>query len=293
MRSGGRAVRRSAESEPASAAATQAESGPECGSGPEYGNWVSTRFVVVPSLAAAVLVVLAVGLHVVGPHGAVLHWLVGVALAAAVLVALVAAYFAYARRLLAVGDGAVQARVQGLVLDHLAWGGEGEALDIGCGNGPLTVALARRFPRAVVTGVDFWGESWEYSQSVCETNAACEQVAERASFVKAGAAELPFADGRFAAVVSNLCFHEVRDAADKREVLREALRVLEPGGAFAFQDLFRLKGAYGEIDDLLAAVRGWGVGQVEFLDTGHADFIPRGLRLPFMVGSMGLLYGRK
>ena len=277
------------ESEFTSAAAAQLD----CGSGPEYGNWVSTRFVVVPAIAAAVLVVLAVGLHVVGPHGVVLHWLAGVALAAAVLVALVAAYFAYARHLLAVGNGAVQARVQGLVLDHLPWDGQGEALDIGCGNGPLTVALAGRFPQAVVTGVDFWGESWEYSQSVCETNAACEGVAERVSFVKAGAAALPFVDGGFAAVVSNLCFHEVRDARDKREVLREALRVLEPGGAFAFQDLFRSKGAYGEIDDLLAAVRSWGVGQVEFLDTGRAEFIPQALRLPFMVGAMGLLYGRK
>jgi SAM-dependent methyltransferase len=277
------------ESEFTSAAAAQLD----CGSGPEYGNWVSTRFVVVPAIAAAVLVVLAVGLHVVGPHGVVLHWLDGVALAAAVLVALVAAYFAYARHLLAVGNGAVQARVQGLVLDHLPWDGQGEALDIGCGNGPLTVALAGRFPQAVVTGVDFWGESWEYSQSVCETNAACEGVAERVSFVKAGAAALPFVDGGFAAVVSNLCFHEVRDARDKREVLREALRVLEPGGAFAFQDLFRSKGAYGEIDDLLAAVRSWGVGQVEFLDTGRAEFIPQALRLPFVVGAMGLLYGRK
>jgi SAM-dependent methyltransferase len=277
------------ESEFTSAAAAQLD----CGSGPEYGNWVSTRFVVVPAIAAAVLVVLAVGLHVVGPHGVVLHWLDGVALAAAVLVALVAAYFAYARHLLAVGNGAVQARVQGLVLDHLPWDGQGEALDIGCGNGPLTVALAGRFPQAVVTGVDFWGESWEYSQSVCETNAACEGVAERVSFVKAGAAALPFVDGGFAAVVSNLCFHEVRDARDKREVLREALRVLEPSGAFAFQDLFRSKGSYGEIDDLLAAVRSWGVGQVEFLDTGRAEFIPQALRLPFMVGAMGLLYGRK
>ena len=281
-------TKRPVESELTSAAAQL-----DCGSGPEYGNWVSTRFVVVPAIAAAVLVGLAVGLHVVGPHGAVLHWLAGVALGAAALVALVAAYFAWARHLLAVGNGVVQARVQHVVLDHLPWDGQGEALDIGCGNGPLTVALAHRFPQAVVTGVDFWGESWEYSQSVCETNAACEGVAERISFVKASAAALPFADGRYAAVVSNLCFHEVRDARDKRDVLREALRVLEPGGAFAFQDLFRSKGAYGEIDDLLAAVRGWGVGQVEFLDTGRSEFIPRTLRLPFMVGAMGLLYGRK
>jgi SAM-dependent methyltransferase len=271
-------------SEPASNAAVQEQRA----GGPEYGNWVSTRFVVVPAIAAAVLLVLAVGLYVFG-----LGWPAGALLAAGVVAALVAAYFGYARHLLAAAGGAVQARVQELVLDHLPWDGQGEALDIGCGNGPLAVALARRCPHAVVTGIDFWGESWEYSQSVCETNAACEGVAARVSFAKASAAALPFADDGFAAVVSNLCFHEVRGARDKRELVREALRVVEPGGAFAFQDLFGLKSAYGEIDEFLAVVRGWGVGRVEFLDTGHAEFIPRALRLPFMVGSMGLLYGRK
>ena len=94
-------------------------------------------------------------------------------------------------------------------------------------------------------------------------------------------------------MVSNLCFHEVRGVRDKREVVKEALRVLEPGGAFAFQDLFRQKSGFGEIDDLLAAVRGWGVSSVEFIDTGKSEFIPGALRLPFMVGSMGILHGRK
>ncbi|MGD0998766.1 MAG: class I SAM-dependent methyltransferase, partial [Thermoleophilia bacterium] len=64
-------------------------------------------------------------------------------------------------------------------------------------------------------------------------------------------------------------------------------------GAFAFQDLFRLKGAYGEIDELVAAVRGWGVASVEYVDTGKSEFIPGALRLPFMVGTMGILHGRK
>lgn len=255
---------------------------------PEYGNWVSNRFVVTPALSALVLAVLAVAARVVG-----ISWLGVVLLAAAVLAGLVAVYFAYARHLLAAGDGQVQTRVQGLVLERLPWDGRGQVLDIGCGNGPLSIALAEKFPQARVTGIDYWGESWEYSRDVCETNAASRGVSERVSFRQASAAELPFADESYDAVVSNLCFHEVRGVRDKREVVREALRVLEPGGAFAFQDLFRSKGAYGEIDDLLAAVRGWGVGQVEFLDTGRAEFIPRALRLPFMVGNMGLLYGRK
>jgi SAM-dependent methyltransferase len=272
---------------------------------PEYGNWVSTRFVVGPVIGAALFLALAIAARVFR-----VDWLFFVQLGAAVLVALIGVYFAYARRLLAADDGEIQARVQQLVLDHLAWDGRaggasgdvaaasgtdapGDALDIGCGNGPLTIALAKRYPGAHVTGIDFWGESWEYSQDVCETNAASQGVGERTTFEPASAVELPFADGSFAAVVSNLCFHEVRDARDKRELLREALRVLEPGGAFAFQDLFRLKGPFGPVDDLVATVRGWGIQSVEYLDTGASDFIPKALRLPFMVGSMGVLHGTK
>ena len=279
------------------------------GGRPEYGNWVSTRYVVTPAIGAAVFLVLAIAARAFR-----VDWLFFAQLGVAAVVALAAVYFAYARRLLAAHGAEVQARVQQLVLDNLDWDGRshsggaaaaasavagvtsaapGEALDIGCGNGPLTIALAAQFPDVLVTGIDCWGESWEYSHDVCETNAANQGVGERTTFLQESAIDLPFADGSFAAVVSNLCFHEVRDARDKRELLREALRVLEPGGAFAFQDLFRLKGAFGSVDDLVATVRGWGIQSVEYRDTGASDFIPKALRLPFMVGSMGVLHGRK
>ncbi len=82
------------------------------------------------------------------------------------------------------------------------------------------------------------------------------------------------------------------DARDKREVLKEALRVVKKGGAFAFQDLFLLKRVYGDVDDLLETVRSWGVTSVEFVDTSKAPF-PKALRLPFMLGAIGVVHGRK
>jgi ubiquinone/menaquinone biosynthesis C-methylase UbiE len=118
-------------------------------------------------------------------------------------------------------------------------------------------------------------------------------VGERVSFQRASASKLPFEDGRFDAAVSNLVFHEVGDTKDKREVIREALRVVRKGGFFAFQDLFLWKAIYGEPDELLATIRSWGVTRVEFVKTCDAPFIPKALRLPFMVGRIGVIKGEK
>ena len=206
---------------------------------------------------------------------------------------LIAAYFAYARYAFSAGGENLQSKIQDMVVEHLDWDGHGKTLDIGCGAGPLAIKLAHKFPTAQVTGVDSWGAMWQYSQSGCERNAEIEGVADQVTFQKGTAMALPFADGTFDAAVSNLAFHEVRDVADKREVLREALRVVKKGGRFAFQDLFEEPHMYGEMDDLIATLKNWGVTKVTFVKTNDATFIPRALKLPFMVGTIGILYGEK
>jgi len=47
------------------------------------------------------------------------------------------------------------------------------------------------------------------------------------------------------------------------------------------------------MDGLLEEIKGWGVDDVSFVNTSNADFIPGPLKLPFMVGSIGIIYGRK
>lgn len=246
---------------------------------PDYGNWVPMKFIYIPA---------TIGLCCFSV------WFVFPAL---IIVAsvffVVALYFAHARYRFSPTGGNVQAQIQGLVLAYLDWNGKGEALDIGCGSGPLTIQLAQKYPDAQVKGIDYWGKKWEYSRSLCERNAKLEGVAQRVTFQKASASALPFEDGRFDMAVSNLVFHEVRDTKDKRLVIREALRVVKKQGRFAFQDLFLLKRVYGRPDDLLATVRSWGITKVEFAKTADSAFIPKALRLPFMVGTMGVLYGEK
>ncbi|HTX93204.1 MAG TPA: class I SAM-dependent methyltransferase [Anaerolineales bacterium] len=245
----------------------------------DYGNWVSKKFILVPGL---------LGLFFAG-----LSFLVPFLAVFAILFLAVGLYFILARQRFSPAGGDVQSQIVGLILERLDWDGRGQAIDIGCGNAPLTVRLARRYPSARVTGVDYWGANWDYSKQVCERNARIEGVGDRTDFQKASASALPFADGAFGLAVSNLTFHEVSDAKDKRDVLKEALRVVKPGGKFVFQDLFLWEAIYGKPDDLVALVRSWGVRNVEFVDTHEAPFIPSLLKLPFMVGKIAILRGEK
>ena len=246
---------------------------------PDYGNWVSKKLLYV----SGALTLLFSGLSFIHPL-----LLIGVVF---FLIGFV--YFVYARHKFSPAGGNLQANIRDLVLDHLNWDGQGEALDIGCGNAPLTINIAKKFGKAKVIGIDTWGSGWEYSQKFCEQNAALQGVAERVSFKKASASKLPFKDSRFNAVVSNFVFHEVSDIKDKRDLLKEALRVVKKGGDFSFQDLFLVKAMYGETDNLLEKIRSWGIESVDFVHTNDLDIVPWALKLPFMVGEIGIIYGRK
>ncbi len=246
---------------------------------PDYGNWVPMKLVYGPGIAALLCLALV--------------FLYRPAIVAFAVSFLLFLYFLYARYEFSPAGGGVQEKILQMVFSHLGWNGKGRALDIGCGNGPLAIRLALEYRESLVTGIDYWGARWEYSQGACVRNARVVGVAERVSFQRASASNLPFEDGRFDAAVSNLVFHEVADTKDKREVIREALRVVRKGGSFAFQDLFLWKAIYGETDELLATIRSWGVSRVELVKTCDAPFIPKALRLPFMVGRIGVIKGEK
>jgi SAM-dependent methyltransferase len=246
---------------------------------PNYGNWVSSRIIYFPTMLGLMLLAAAFP-----------FWILAIP---SLVCFAFAAYFVYARRLFSPKGGNVQNQIWDTVVSSLDWDGEGEALDIGCGNGALTNKVAKQFPNARAVGVDYWGAKWDYSKAACEANAKAEGVDNRVEFKKASASKLPFDDGYFDAAVSNLCFHEVADSKDKREVIREALRVVKKGGKFAFQDLFLLKQVYGDVDELVETIKGWGVTKVEFVDTRNAAFIPATLKLPFMVGRIGIIKGEK
>ena len=245
----------------------------------EYGNWVSKKTIYLSGFLGFIF--LGLGL---------MFW---VLIIPAVLFLLISVYFLYVRYQFSPQGGNVQNNIWTLVLANLDWNGEGRALDIGCGNGALTIKLAQKYTKAQIIGIDCWGKTWEYSKNVCERNALIEGVSERVAFQKASALSLPFDDGYFDAVVSNFVFHMVGKAKDKRGVVREALRVVKKGGAFSFQDEFLVKQLFGDIDDFIETIKSWGISKVEFVQTRDADFIPRALKLPFILGKIGIISGEK
>ena len=246
----------------------------------DYGNWVSRRIIYFPTMLGLMLL----------PAAAVSYWFLTIP---SIICFAFSAYFVYARHLFSPRGKDIQNKVWNLVLTNLDWNGNGKILDVGCGNGALTIKTAKHYPNAKVVGIDYWGTQWEYSKSDCEANARTEGVSDRVQFQKASASNLPFEDGYFDAAVSNMCFHEVADAKDKREVIREALRVVRKGGSFCFQDLFLLKKLYGSPEELVAAIKSWGVAEVEFVKTNKAPFIPSALKLPFMLGRVAIVIGKK
>lgn len=95
-------------------------------------------------------------------------------------------------------------------------------LDLGCGLGWSSVALARTYPHAVVRGVDLDPDSVAEARTI----AAEAGVADRVSFTLADARSFEPAE-TFDLVT---CFETLHDMGDPVGALRTARRVLAPGG---------------------------------------------------------------
>lgn len=255
---------------------------------PRYGNWVSSKVVMLLFVCFLLLLFGAEW------TASACRWLSVVMMIAAFLMLLITMLFLRARTALSYEGGGIQRSVLEGLLDQAkaaGWDGKGKMLDIGCGSGALCVMAAKREPKAMVTGVDQWKSHWEYSKSQCEANAQAEGVANRVFFRQEDAAHLPFVDGMFDLVVSNLVFHQVRTQKDKQALMQEALRTVKPGGIFVIQDTFYNQHLYGDAEAFMQALEPF-VSEIHLVDNRKMEGVPKYLRLPCFLGQMGMIWGR-
>lgn len=103
-------------------------------------------------------------------------------------------------------------------------------LDLGCGTGTETVAYAQSFPDAQVWGVDLSEPLLRFAHTWAGDGG------HSINFRQADARHTGFADESFDLIVSNILFHETWfDILP--DIMREALRLLRPGGVFLNVDI--------------------------------------------------------
>ncbi len=167
----------------------------------------------------------------------------------------------------------------------------GKCMDVGCGSGALTIAVAKRNPKATVYGVDRWGAEYaSFSNTLCAQNAKAEKV-DNVQFAKGNAIKLDFPDETFDGVVSNYVYHNIA-GKNKQDLLLETLRTLKKGGTFAIHDLMSSR-RYGDMEAFRRKLLSMGYEKVELIDTTDGMFMSKREAMKYQLIGSTLLVGRK
>lgn len=151
-----------------------------------------------------------------------------------------------------VTDEALTARIACAVSPSM----RGRTLDLACGPGILTEALART--GGEVVGFDLTPQMLERARERCRKTGL-----RNVSFLQGDAGALPFPDGHFDAAVTRFAVHHFPDPA---RVMGEMARVLRPGGTAVVADVVSSSDAEeSRLHNALETLR----------DPSHARMLPR------------------
>ena len=148
-----------------------------------YGNWISKKRVFVFFVISILLILICLFPIFIFVRIVILIF--------AGIFLLIFLTFLYFYREFSKNNGELQHKIRNIVLEKLNWNGNGKALDIGTGSGPLAINLAKKFQNSKVLGIDYWGATWSYSKKMCEKNGNLEGVGNRVAFEKADASGTP------------------------------------------------------------------------------------------------------
>jgi SAM-dependent methyltransferase len=155
-----------------------------------------------------------------------------------------------------------------LLLDAARLGPDDVVLDVACGPGIVTAAVARE--ARTVVGIDLTPEMLELARARCR-----KEELGNVRFDLGDVTKLPYDDGAFSRVVCRYALHHLTDPA---AVVREIARVCAPGGRVVVADMI-----VG--DDPEAAAR---FNQAERArDPSHVRSMP-GREILELLGSVGL-----
>jgi ubiquinone/menaquinone biosynthesis C-methylase UbiE len=129
------------------------------------------------------------------------------------------------------------------LLDLVAWRGDEQVLDVGCGRGLMLIGAAKRLTKGgTATGIDIWQTedlSGNRPEATVE-NARREGVAERVKVQTCDMRQTPFAGGTFDVAVSSWAVHNLYKPEERDAAIREIARVLKPGGVAIIKDIRHL-----------------------------------------------------
>ena len=106
----------------------------------------------------------------------------------------------------------------------------GRYLDIGCGTGDMGVEILHRCRTARVVGLD----PAEQMLAIARSKIAAAGLAASITFQPGDATALPFDDSQFDGITMAFC---IRNVSDRLAAMREARRVLTPGGRAVILEL--------------------------------------------------------